>query len=181
MVPIFMFDHGNRDAMPKREHIHSAPIIRLATDLDLEALSALEKASFAKPWTKSQLYSLVKAYEPDDMAQEFALVLEGPTAFETNNANIFAYIAWQKVLDEATLLSIAVHPTCRQKGFAKKLFMASEEILRQAKIQRILLEVSENNVVAQKFYEKLGFIKDGERANYYGKGEAAWLMSRILV
>lgn len=147
---------------------------RPATAADLDALLNLEKACFSKPWTKAQLASLVEDYPVLSPCREFALLIE----FAQQPA---AYIGWQIVLDEATLLSIAVHPDFQRRGLATKLLHASLEQLRKYEVKRLLLEVSEHNTSAQALYIKEGFQMDGVRKDYYGKAEAAWLMSRELV
>lgn len=147
---------------------------RVATEADLEALLALEKACFDKPWSKPQLATLVNAYPGEATAREFALLQE-------HDRQAIAYIGWQIVLDEATLLSLAVHPDFRRRGLAKMLLHRSLEQLRKHAVQRLLLEVSEHNGAAQALYLGEGFTLDGVRKDYYGKGESAWLMSRKLV
>lgn len=147
---------------------------RPATAADLDALLNLEKACFSKPWTKAQLASLVEDYPVLAPCREFALLIE----LAQQPA---AYIGWQIVFDEATLLSIAVHPDFQRRGLATKLLYASLEQLRKYEVKRLLLEVSEHNTSAQAFYIKEGFQMDGVRKDYYGKAEAAWLMSRELV
>ena len=43
------------------------------------------------------------------------------------------------------------------------------------KVNVILLEVSVNNIPAQKCYQSLGFVKVGMRKDYYSKGDDAIL------
>lgn len=147
--------------------------LRPALPSDLAELAELEALCFDKPWRPSQLASLTASYPPDGIVEEFALVL-------TENQKIIAYIGWQRVFGDADLLSVAVHPDKRRQGLARKLFLASEPRLKKAGVRQFHLEVSENNTAAKALYEQLGFEDYGERKDYYGAGEAARLMRRVL-
>ena len=48
-------------------------------------------------------------------------------------------------------------------------------IVADQKVNVILLEVSVNNVSAQKCYQSLGFVEVGVRKDYYSKGDDAIL------
>ena len=47
--------------------------------------------------------------------------------------------------------------------------------LNDLKVKSVLLEVSSSNLPAQKLYEKMGFVCQGERKDYYTKGDDAVL------
>ncbi len=147
--------------------------LRPAKPGDLTDLADLEKLCFERPWKPSQLASLLAAYPPDGIAEEFALVL-------AEGRKLLAYIGWQRVFDEADLLSIAVHPDNRRQGLAQALIRASEPRLRKKGVTLLRLEVSEKNTAAQALYKRLGFEDYGERKDYYGAGEAARLMRKNL-
>lgn len=148
--------------------------LRRAGQADLEALLRLERACFAKPWSREQLQSLLAAYPNPEISEEFAYL-----AFDADYA--CGYCGWQKVLDEATLLSIAVLPSYRRQGLAERLFAQGQNLLLKAGVRRLLLEVSVRNEAALALYEKLGFHYDGRVKNYYGVGDDAKLMSKNLV
>ena len=71
------------------------------------------------------------------------------------------------VADEAELLNIAVTDSFRCQGIAKYLLKQLLEDACKAECGRMLLEVRENNVIAQHLYDKMGFVKLGIRNNYY--------------
>jgi len=50
-------------------------------------------------------------------------------------------------------------------------------LAKEQNIARILLEVNEKNYPAYRLYSGVGFIQDGIRKDYYGKGKNAILMS----
>ena len=86
--------------------------------------------------------------------------------------NDHAMAAFHKVLDEAELLVIATHPYHLKQAYAETLLQSS---IAQLKVNTVFLEVRASNLPAQKLYEKLKFIKMGERRSYYQDGEDAWI------
>ena len=51
---------------------------------------------------------------------------------------------------------------------------------REQNIDKLQLEVSQNNVIAEKFYDKFNFSTVGIRRNYYKDGSNAFLKEKIL-
>ena len=47
-------------------------------------------------------------------------------------------------------------------------------------IEKIFLEVNENNDIARKFYSKMGFEEIGIRPNYYSGNEKGIIMSKNI-
>lgn len=80
------------------------------------------------------------------------------------------FAAWQSVLDEATLLGIAVSPNARRKGIAASLVAAGEAQLPQAKT--FFLEVRAGNEAAQALYRACGYAPIATRKAYYGDEDA---------
>ncbi|EAQ96243.1 GNAT family N-acetyltransferase [Congregibacter litoralis] len=106
---------------------------------------------------------------------------------------LIAFAACSRVLDEATLLNIAVLPRVRGRGVAKLLLEEVMQRLAQTGTGQLFLEVRESNHRARSLYAAAGFRCDGERAGYYaanrrgadsgnrrGAAETAILMSRQL-
>ncbi len=78
------------------------------------------------------------------------------------------------------IIDIAVHPDFRKRGIGQGILERLIDFCKQEDCSEINLEVRESNKIAQKLYEKLGFIKNGERKNYYEGKETAFLMSLKL-
>lgn len=86
-----------------------------------------------------------------------------------------AYARWSAVpaAQEAELLRIAVAPTARRQGLARRLLEASESWLRSEGIQDLYLEVRPSNQPAQALYEVMGWQQQRLRKAYYRDGEDA--------
>ena len=94
---------------------------------------------------------------------------------------IIAICVVQVVLDEAQINYFVVDQKFRRRGLGS-YFMSF--IIKQCKIlniNKLLLEVSQNNNPAEKFYSKFNFITVGIRRNYYKDGSNALLKEKKLV
>ena len=80
--------------------------------------------------------------------------------------------------DEAFVQTMAVAPSHQHQGVGAQLL---EELLAEAvrrRQPRVLLEVREDNVPAQRLYQRYGFTRTGVRRGYYPGGVDAWVMTR---
>ena len=71
------------------------------------------------------------------------------------------------VADQADILSFIIKDKYRRQGFGTILFGKFISTLKSKGVREFFLEVSEKNIVAQKFYNRFGLIKIGSRKNYY--------------
>jgi len=88
-------------------------------------------------------------------------------------------IADTKPPNDGHIVTIDVHPQYRKKGVGKALMHESEKIFRNAGAPKILLEVHEDNMIAQIFYSKLGFKIDKRLDNYYFSGNGLRLVKKL--
>ena len=98
-------------------------------------------------------------------AAEIAAVLarEGGYLFE----NAGGCLIVSAVLDEAEIWTIATRPALRRQGYARELIGQAIAILRENGIERLFLEVSEDNQPARDLYTTMGFQEMGRRPAYY--------------
>lgn len=132
----------------------------------LDAVAALERVCFSKPWPKSMLED--ELYNPN-----VSLVVA-----EGKDGAVLGYGEIGVVLDEGCLEKIAVDPKYRRQGVAEAILSA---FLRfgQAHLAFLTLEVRASNAPAIALYEKLGFRQVGRRKNYYADPhEDALLLTR---
>ena len=73
----------------------------------------------------------------------------------------------QRILDETTLLYLAVDPASRRRGIGQLLLQQLQVEASAAGGARIVLEVREGNAAARGLYTGCGFEVIGERRNYY--------------
>jgi [ribosomal protein S18]-alanine N-acetyltransferase len=123
---------------------------------DLDGVFEVEHASFTNPWTREMLQA---EWDHRDVARIYVLRLpEIPVA---------GYCSLWRVFDELHINNIAIRPEHRGRGLGLALmrFVLADGARQGA--CRATLEVRRSNTVAQRLYERLGFVLAGTRRDYY--------------
>ena len=147
--------------------------IRRGAPDDVHMLAEIEQSAAINPWTLSQIVG------SSLQEHEHSLVLE-----QTTTGDLLGFAIYQQVLDEATLMNIALRPAWQGRGLGCMLLQAVLQALEEAGVRRCLLEVRESNAPAIALYHKHGFVDDARRSDYYPTAngrEDALLMSRKVV
>lgn len=93
---------------------------------------------------------------------------------------MLGYYAAQSVLDEAELLTIAVHDSCQAQGLGQQLLNHCLHRVKAAGAQKCFLEVRPSNARALKLYQKNNFEQVAQRPSYYPDGEKALVLAKDL-
>jgi len=132
--------------------------IELCYDLDLNTISL---------WSKKQ------------WANEFKK--EGTKIFGLLVTNLIIGICvFQVVLDEAQINYFVVNKQFRKKGFGSYLMSYLIKKCEELSLKKLILEVSQNNLIAERFYNKFDFSTVGIRKNYYKDGSDALVKEKNL-
>ena len=83
---------------------------------------------------------------------------------------------WIKYENEGHIISLAVDKDYQRKQAGTKLLLKAINVLSLFKINKILLEVNENNEGAIEFYKKFNFEVDRKVPHYYNNGDGAIVM-----
>jgi [ribosomal protein S18]-alanine N-acetyltransferase len=142
-------------------------VIEPARKRDLEALWAIEQASFSHPWTRAMFQE-----ELAKIPSTLYVLKERP------GKRVLGYSCFWSLSGELQLVNVAVHPDLRGRGLGRKLL---NHLLREAEIRgagKIFLEVRPSNEAAIGLYERLGFKVLYRRPRYYTpEGEDALVMA----
>ena len=84
------------------------------------------------------------------------------------------------VLDEAQINFFAVKQKYREKGFGSYLMSYLLKECEKLNLKKLLLEVSQSNDNAERFYSRFDFSTVGIRKNYYKDGSHALLKEKKL-
>jgi len=134
---------------------------------DVAEISQLEKLCFSDPWTYKMLADSF-------MSSNFYNVLC------EEEGKIVGYAGAVLVFDEADIALVAVDENYRGKGIGKKLLKNLQKTLKKKGIVKVFLEVRVSNSSAIVLYLKSGFVGKSVRSKYYGDGEDAIVMEKIL-
>jgi ribosomal-protein-alanine N-acetyltransferase len=126
---------------------------------DLPAVMEISRRGLPLPWGE--------AVWREELTSPFGLYL----VLEVDGA-VSGYIGLKLISDEAHVLTIAVRPENRRRGFARNLVEAALADPASAYAGRVHLEVRPSNAGARALYGSLGFVQTGLRPDYYGDEDA---------
>jgi ribosomal-protein-alanine N-acetyltransferase len=144
-------------------------VIRSAQAGDAPAIAALEREALGSDaW-------------PETLVTEGAAGRVPTTLYfvATHGDELTGYAA-TSIVDVAELQRIAVAASHRRTGVATDLLARIEEEARARQIDRLLLEVREDNRGACAFYAARGFVELDRRPRYYADGTTAVVLLREL-
>ncbi len=93
---------------------------------------------------------------------------------------IIGLCVFQVVLDEVQINYFVIDQKYRKRGFGSYFMNNLIKQFEKLNLKKLLLEVSQNNVTAQRFYSRLNFSTVGKRKNYYKDGSNAFLKEKKL-
>lgn len=134
---------------------------------DLDAVAALERASFPIPWKR----------------EYFEVEVGAPWRFNRvalSDGTLAGYVFCAFAGGEVHVNKIAVAPDFRRRGVASALMDEVFAFSSRVNAEEIYLEVRYSNTPARAFYAGLGFGDAGRRSRYYLDGEDALVMIRKM-
>lgn len=132
---------------------------------DVDAVTEIEKATFAVPWSRE---SFRRELEQNVAARYLVAETDG---------RIIGYAGAWIILDESHITNIAVAEAYRGQGIGRKLTQELLQYLSNLGACYATLEVRVSNERAQNLYRSLGFVSVGKRKRYYEDNqEDAYLM-----
>jgi ribosomal-protein-alanine N-acetyltransferase len=145
----------------------STPKIAEAGPTDTAAIAALHTTSFRRGWGEDEVYRLLT-----DKIVIAHRVMIGRT--------MVGFILSRLAAGEAEILSIAIAPNRRGRGFSRTLLDLHLRRLAGLGARTIFLEVDNTNAPARALYRRAGFYEVGQRQGYYAGGVAALVLRRDL-
>lgn len=139
---------------------------------DSDAISALHREDFVRPWTGGEFADL--------LAQDTVF---GYVAREVGRGKAppVGFVLARLVAGEGEILTVAVARSHRRQGLGWKLMDAVLRELHAQRAEALFLEVDETNAPAIALYRRLGFREVGKRPGYYrapGSGANGALVMR---
>jgi ribosomal-protein-alanine N-acetyltransferase len=137
---------------------------------DVEALLPMEEDLFPDlPWSAAGFWS------------ELAGVPETRWYVVAEDAGgLVGYAGLFATEHEADVQTVAVRRDRQGTGIGGRLVRALLDEAARRGVTRVLLEVRDDNVAAQRLYARHGFTSMGRRRGYYGRGLDAVVMERRL-
>ena len=143
----------------------SDPTISEARQRDAAAIASLHAASFQRGWGEDEFHRLLI---------DRAVVAHRATIGRA----MVGFILSRMAAGEAEILSVAIAPAWRGRGFARPLLDLHLRRLAGLGVRAVFLEVDENNEPACRLYRN--FSEVGVRKGYYQEGASALVLRRDL-
>lgn len=130
--------------------------IRVMTEADLPSVNYIETETFSDPWSEEDFR---KSYEDPN---NHYLVIE-------IDHRVVGYCGYWGVGDEGYIYNVAVQQEYRNQKLGYEMLSELIETGKFNGITSFSLEVRCSNEAAIRLYEKLGFVSEGIRKNFYTK------------
>ena len=130
-------------------------VIRRMTLNDLDAVTAIEAATFPTPWSR------------DSFRQELERNVAARYLVAEMDGQVVGYAGAWIILDESHITNIAIEESRRGLGYGRALTTALMQYLSNLGAAYATLEVRRSNLRAQNLYKSLGFVELGVRKRYY--------------
>ena len=140
--------------------------IKQINEEDIELCSELDSNTISL-WSKQQWANEFKK----DGTKIFGLLIKNL---------VIGICVFQVVLDEAQINYFVVNKKFRKRGFGSYLMSYLITKCEKLNLKKLLLEVSQSNVTAERFYSRFDFYTVGIRKNYYKDGSHALLKEKKL-
>ncbi|MBD8899314.1 ribosomal protein S18-alanine N-acetyltransferase [Rhodanobacter sp. DHG33] len=127
--------------------------MRLMRMDDLDAVAAIEQASYDFPWTRGIFADCIKAGHPC-----WVLCI---------GEEVAGYGILSVAAGEAHVLNICISAEHRGLGLGRHLLGRLLDVARWSGAQHVFLEVRPSNPLAKVLYESVGFHEIGRRPRYY--------------
>ena len=125
----------------------------------IKDILSIEQQSQYSSWTEKMFFA-----EAENKFSFFKII--------KNDNKIIGYIIYRIIFDEAEILNIVIDKDFRGLKIGKTLINFAIEDIKKRNCKVIFLEVHQNNIIAQKLYERTGFKKYGTRQKYYSGFDA---------
>jgi len=145
----------------------SEPAISEARERDAAAIAAVHAASFQRGWGEGEFQRLMA-----DRSVVCHRAMIGRA--------MVGFIISRVTAGEAEVLSLAIAPNWRGRGFARPLLDLHLRRLAGLGARAVFLEVGETNAPACRLYRRAGFSEVGRRGGYYDGDTAALVLRRDL-
>ena len=128
--------------------------IRHIRSEDVSQIAFIEQSIFSQPWLEKDFLDLV---DKDDRGY---IVIE-------YNSQVIGGCAYRNILGDVEISNVEILKEYRGKGYSKLLLEKVLSTGREIGGTQFTLEVRESNIAAIALYEKMGFVTEGVRKNFY--------------
>ncbi len=123
---------------------------------DVPFISRLEEETFSMPWSAESFLQMIEREDTEYFVAE-------------EDGHLLGGCGLLLIAGEGNITNVAVVPEARRRGVASGLLTYLMAEGDRAGLTAYTLEVRVSNAAAIGLYEKLGFVSEGIRPNFYEK------------
>jgi ribosomal protein S18 acetylase RimI-like enzyme len=155
--------------------------LREAGIADVGVLAGLHAGCFEDAWSPQSMLEVIGS----PGVRAWLALVGAPREIAPTGILPVGFAIARAVADEAELLSIGVLERFRRQGLATQLLAQAIDFVASRGVEKLFLEVAEDNAGAQALYLAHGFTRVGRRPDYYrgrdGTATAALTLRRHVV
>ena len=125
-------------------------------ETNVSGVAQLERENFTDGWSENSLR--------EELDNEDAIYL---AAIDSDTGKVVAAAGLICSFDEGEILNVSVKQDYRRNHLAERIMTELVKIGKEHGLIAFTLEVRENNAPARLLYEKVGFVLEGIRPNFY--------------
>lgn len=129
-------------------------LIKPLTEEYVDQVCVLEEEAFSMPWHRESFLEMIE--------NENACYLVGII-----NDMVVASCGLRNIVGDGEITNVVTAADMRGNGIAEKMLLQLMEQGIQMGVEAFTLEVRKSNEAAVHLYEKLGFVTEGIRKNFY--------------
>jgi ribosomal-protein-alanine N-acetyltransferase len=140
-----------------------------------------DRSDFESMWQLDQeCFPPGIAYTRSEL-RDFLAAKTAETIVVERDGRIAAFVlGWRRGLSVGHVITLDVTASARRQSLGRRLMAELEGRFRASGVTRMQLETAVTNMVAIRFYERLGYRKVAQLRDYYGPGLPAWRMQKVL-
>jgi [ribosomal protein S18]-alanine N-acetyltransferase len=135
------------------------PILRVMTPADVPWVAQVERVSFSEAWPAT---AFERELRQNPTARYIVL-----SAQHDEGLKVLGFAGLWLMVDEAHVVTVAVDPDYRGRGYGRLLVHGLVEVAREHGMSVATLECRVSNTAARALYREYGFYEVGIRPRYY--------------
>jgi ribosomal-protein-alanine N-acetyltransferase len=138
-------------------------MIRAISVADAESLAEVHKNCFDESWSAQAFRDMLS------LVGFFGFATASPVQ---SISEIAGFALGKMICDEVEIITLCVLPQFRNRKMGKALLNKVAAHAESHSAREIFLEVAEDNLIARKMYQELGYESISRRKQYYGSGDS---------
>jgi len=156
--------------------------MREATDADVPTLTAIDASCFPPEdrYARGLMEDIVHGKFAVDSVDRVSTTLVSSQPGSRESERVLGFITVARDKGTGLVVTLDIHPQWRRRGLGRLLLRAGETKLREWGVPRVMLTVGSRNTIAQRLYEKEGYVFMERIRHYYESGDDALALVKLL-